>query len=103
LAHICNLSYMGGGDQEIRRLRPACTNSLQDAISKITRAKPAGSVAQAVKYLFCKHKALSSNPSLSGPPRPKIAVFGSIKIFLKHMSYGNFTKELTMSILVSGT
>jgi hypothetical protein len=31
-------------------------------ISKITRAKWAGSVAQVVENLLCKHKALNSNP-----------------------------------------
>jgi hypothetical protein len=35
----------------------------QDLISKITRAKRAGGVAQGVEFLTPKHKALSSNPS----------------------------------------
>jgi hypothetical protein len=33
--------------------------------SQITRAKWTGDVAQAVEYIVCKHKALSSNPSLT--------------------------------------
>jgi hypothetical protein len=35
----------------------------QDPISKITRAKRAGGVVQAVEYLPNKHKALTSNPN----------------------------------------
>jgi hypothetical protein len=31
-------------------------------ISKITRAKRAGDMAQAVEHLVCEHKSLSSNP-----------------------------------------
>jgi hypothetical protein len=36
---------------------------LETRISKITRAKWTGGVAQVVELLLCKHKALSSNPS----------------------------------------
>jgi hypothetical protein len=50
---------------ENQSLRPAQANSSQDPISKITREKWTGGVAQAVEYLYCKHKALSSNPSLN--------------------------------------
>jgi hypothetical protein len=47
--------------------RPAQANSLGDEtpISKITRAKWTGSVAQVVEKLLCKHEALSSNSSLT--------------------------------------
>jgi hypothetical protein len=39
-------------------------NQIMDgAISKTTRAKWTGGVAQVVEGLLCKHKALSSNPS----------------------------------------
>jgi hypothetical protein len=44
---------------------PVQETSLRDPISKITRAKWTGGVAQAVEHLFCKCKALSSNPSLT--------------------------------------
>jgi hypothetical protein len=44
-------------------LRPAQANSLQDSISKITRAKWTGDVAQAIGRLLCNQKALSPNPS----------------------------------------
>jgi hypothetical protein len=37
-------------------------NSLRDPISKITRAKRTGGVAQVIECLPCKHKALNSNP-----------------------------------------
>jgi hypothetical protein len=36
---------------------------LETPISKITRAKWTGSVAQVVEWLLCKCKSLSSNPS----------------------------------------
>jgi hypothetical protein len=36
--------------------------SYRNPISKISRAKWTGGVAQAVEYLFCKHEALGSNP-----------------------------------------
>jgi hypothetical protein len=35
----------------------------QNPISKITRAKRIGGMAQAVEYVPSKHKALSSNPN----------------------------------------
>jgi hypothetical protein len=45
-------------------LRPAQTSSLGDPISKkITRAKWAGGMVQAVEHLLCNCEALSSNPS----------------------------------------
>jgi hypothetical protein len=46
-------------------LRPAWANSSQVPISKITRAKWAGGVAQAIKYLLCKHKTLNLNLSFA--------------------------------------
>jgi hypothetical protein len=47
----------------ISSFRPDWANSLQDPISKITRAKWTGGVAQAVEGLLCKHEVLSSNHS----------------------------------------
>jgi hypothetical protein len=41
----------------------ASQGKLQDPISKITRAKWAGGVAQALEHLLSKWEALSSNPS----------------------------------------
>jgi hypothetical protein len=41
----------------------------QDPISKITRAKRAGGVAQAVECLTHKHEALSPNPSTHLPKK----------------------------------
>jgi hypothetical protein len=55
-------SYLGGWDQEDHGSRPAWANSLQDPISKITKTKWIGSVAQVVECLLCRCKALSSNP-----------------------------------------
>jgi hypothetical protein len=57
-----NPSYLGGQDQEDCGLRPARTNSSRDRISKITRAKWTGGVAQVEEHLLSKLKALSSNP-----------------------------------------
>jgi hypothetical protein len=41
----------------------AQTDGSQDPISKRTRAKWTGGVAQAVELLLCKGEALSSNPT----------------------------------------
>jgi hypothetical protein len=35
VAHACNPSYSGGGDQEDRGLKPVPANTLQDPISNI--------------------------------------------------------------------
>jgi hypothetical protein len=35
VAHVCNLSYSGGTDQEDQGSKPAQANSSQDPISKI--------------------------------------------------------------------
>jgi hypothetical protein len=63
VTHACNSSYLGDRDWEDHDLRPAWAYNSQDSISKITRAKWTGGVAQAVLYLLCKMEALSSNPS----------------------------------------
>jgi hypothetical protein len=65
VTHICNPSYLRGWHWEYHGLRAAQANSLQDPISKIARAKWTRDVAQIVKCLLCKCKALSSNPSLT--------------------------------------
>jgi hypothetical protein len=43
----------------------------QDTIYKITRAKGADGMAQAVEHLTSKHKALSSNPSTAKKKKKK--------------------------------
>jgi hypothetical protein len=63
MAHVCDPSYLGGRDREDHGLRPAWANSLQDPISKITRAKWTRDLVQTIECLLCKCKALSSNPS----------------------------------------
>jgi hypothetical protein len=60
VAHTYNSSYSRDRDWEVHSLRPAWGTSLRDPISKITRAKWTGSVAQAVEHLLCKCEALSS-------------------------------------------
>jgi hypothetical protein len=52
--------------QEDHSLRPAWANSLKDPISKITRARWTGDMAQVVEHLLCKHEALSLNLSPIG-------------------------------------
>jgi hypothetical protein len=74
VAHACNPSYLGGGDLEDCSSRPAQGISSRDLISKITRVKRTGGVAQAVEHLFCKCKAQSSNPS-SAKKKKKISVW----------------------------
>jgi hypothetical protein len=61
VAHACNPSYLGGGDQEDCGSRPAWGNSFRYSISKITKARWNGGVAKAAEHLLCKHEALSSN------------------------------------------
>jgi hypothetical protein len=61
VAHACNPSYLGGWGWEDWDLRPAGANSLQDLISKITRTKWTGGVAQA-ECLLCKWKFWVQTP-----------------------------------------
>jgi hypothetical protein len=63
VALTCNPSYLGGWVWEDWGLRPAWANSSWDPISKITKDKWTGDVAQKVGCLLCKCKALNSNPS----------------------------------------
>jgi hypothetical protein len=62
-AHTCNPSYLGGRDQKDQGSKPDQANSSQDPISKITRAKETGDMAQVVKCLPTKLEAINSNPS----------------------------------------
>jgi hypothetical protein len=52
VAHAYNASYLGDFDQEDYRWRLAKENSSHDPISKITRAKWTGGVAQEVEHCF---------------------------------------------------
>jgi hypothetical protein len=63
VTHVCNVSYLGRWDWEDSGSRPAWQNSLWDLISKISRAKWTGSVAQIAAYLLYRCEALSSNLS----------------------------------------
>jgi hypothetical protein len=60
VAHSCHPSFLGGRDQENHGLRPTWANNSWDPISKITRAKGTGGVAQVLR----KHKVQSSKPVL---------------------------------------
>jgi hypothetical protein len=57
----------GAGD-----LGSAWANSSSYPISKITRAKSTGGVAQVVQHLLCKCEALSSNPVPLKKKKPKL-------------------------------
>jgi hypothetical protein len=59
VAYTCNPVYLGGWDWEDQDLRPGWANRSQDPISKMTRAKWTGGVAQ-----VAEHKALSLKPFL---------------------------------------
>jgi hypothetical protein len=48
VAHTCNLSYLGGRDQEDQGSKAAWTNSSQDPISKNPSQKRADRVAQGI-------------------------------------------------------
>jgi hypothetical protein len=61
---------LGGWGWENHSSRPELANSSWDLISKISRAKWTGSVAQAVEYLICRCKALISKTPV--PPKPLI-------------------------------
>jgi hypothetical protein len=63
VAHTRNPNYLGGWDHEGHSSRPAWTNNSQDPVSKITRAKWTGGVAQVLECPLCKCEALSSNRS----------------------------------------
>jgi hypothetical protein len=59
VAHTCNPSYLGSWDQKEYGSTSAQANSSQDLISKITRAKRTGGLAQVVDCLLCKIETLS--------------------------------------------
>jgi hypothetical protein len=65
VTHTCNLTYLGGWEQEDRGPRPAQGNSSWELISKIARAKWIGGRAQEVEHQLCKHEVFSSNPRLT--------------------------------------
>jgi hypothetical protein len=55
--------HLSGSEKLKLRGTQASLGKKQDPISKITRAKSAGGVVQAVEGLPSKHKALHLNPS----------------------------------------
>jgi hypothetical protein len=71
VAHFYYPSNLGDWDWEDQVSRPTWTHSLQDPISKTTRAKCTGGVAQVAEYLLCKCEGLSSNP-IPPPSKKKI-------------------------------
>jgi hypothetical protein len=76
VAHACNHSCLG--NREDQSSNPAWTNSFQDPISKITRAKWIGGMAQAVECFLWKHEAWNSNPSPTGKKKITKSPFKNI-------------------------
>jgi hypothetical protein len=62
--------------------RPVLENSSQDPISKITRAKWTGGVAQVLEHLLCKCEALGPNHNHTHPPTKRMVD----KKFVKEIS-----------------
>jgi hypothetical protein len=93
-AQVYNPSYSGGWDQEDQGPRLAQANSSRDPISKTTRAKRTGAVAQVTECLLCKQGFLSSNPV---PPQKKKKNHNQVRnyILLKKL----FTTYLSSSKL----
>jgi hypothetical protein len=54
VSHTCNPCYLGGGDREDHGFRLAQASSSRDPISKITRAKWMGGIAQITEQLLSK-------------------------------------------------
>jgi hypothetical protein len=64
---VSNPGYLGSCNWEDQSLRPTQANSFRDCISKITREKRTGGVAQVVKHLLYKHKVLHSSSNHPAP------------------------------------
>jgi hypothetical protein len=88
-------------------LRPTQANSLKDFVSKISRAKWTGGVAQAVKHLLyesllCKNKALSSNPGSRKKKKKERKEINKLGInFLNQIK--SIYQNLTSNIMINGT
>jgi hypothetical protein len=65
VTYACNPSYVGGWIRRITVQGQPGKIVQKYPLSKITRAKWTGGVAQAVEHLLCKPATLSSNPSPS--------------------------------------
>jgi hypothetical protein len=65
VVHTCNPNYLGSWDLEDYGFRPAWQIVCETPISKLTRIKWTGGMAQALQCLLWKHKILSSNSILS--------------------------------------
>jgi hypothetical protein len=57
-----------------RRIAMQAQGIQGNPISKITRGKRAGGMAQAVEHLSSRHEALSSNPSRQEESQPYVTV-----------------------------
>jgi hypothetical protein len=62
VTHAYNSSYLGDWDWEDSSLRPNGVSSSQDCISKISKAKWIGGVAEMINHLHCKHHFTSQIP-----------------------------------------
>jgi hypothetical protein len=82
VVHTCHLSYLRGWDWEDHGSRPAWSNSLQDPISKMTKAYRTMCGTQMVECLLCKHDTLSSNSSLHTHTHTKKQSKGRVTSYL---------------------
>jgi hypothetical protein len=71
-AHAYNPNLLGDWKQEDHSSRPAWQIAFEAPLSKITRAKWTGGMAQVIEHLFCKHKVPSLN--LTNTPNKKVQV-----------------------------
>jgi hypothetical protein len=74
-------------------LRPPGQTVHETPISKITRAKWTGGVAQAAEDLFCKREGLSSNPSQTKKNKTK---------HVPTYKNGNNTRDMNNKIIEAG-
>jgi hypothetical protein len=65
MAYSCSFSYSGVGEWEDCRWEASINKiSQQDSIIKLTKAKNAESMVQAIECMQRKHKAPNSQPSI---------------------------------------
>jgi hypothetical protein len=83
MAHACSPSCLGGWHWEDHSLRPACETP---SLTKLSRAKWPGGVAQVMKCELCKHEALSSNPSSTKTKQSKAKIIIGKKAVWKEIA-----------------
>jgi hypothetical protein len=92
VAHTNNSSYLWGSDQEDCGSRPALANSSWDPISKLTREKWMGGVAQVLEHLLCKSQDLNSQPL----PKIYIIYHDQVGIIPRMQGWFNIYKSINV-------